>query len=102
MQTLSPSTSQNSIHHFIKMPVLERAHLLRTAGTLLDSDSNKGEKNNLYYLHGFFVEETLTEKSEQIVDIIPFRQGYRIETCLKMNTHFSGTTSFPASRLFLN
>jgi hypothetical protein len=84
------------------MPVLDQAQLLRTAGTLLDSDCNKRQKTNLYFLNGFFVEETIAEPTQKIIDIIPFRQGYRIESCLKVHTHFSGTGSFPAPYLFLN
>jgi hypothetical protein len=60
----------------------QKASVLKNSGVLLDKDLAKESSVNLYYLNGFFVEETITRKhnTNTIVDIIPYKHGYRLET----------------------
>ncbi|MCC6371724.1 MAG: hypothetical protein IT236_12015 [Bacteroidia bacterium] len=67
-------------YEFAKMNNSEKTNILHNKAVLLDNDIEKEEAVNLYYLNGFFVEETISAKKGGVVDIIPYKHGYRLET----------------------
>lgn len=69
-----------SFYEFAKMNNNEKSNLLLNKGLLLDEDCSKDEAINLYYLNGFFVEETILRKQGKVKDIIPYKHGYRLKT----------------------
>lgn len=71
-----------SFYEFAKLNNTQKASVLKNDGVLLDKDSANESSVNLYYLNGFFVEETIsrTQNTNTVVDIIPYKHGYRLET----------------------
>ena len=69
-----------SFYEFAKMDNVQKASELKNNGVLLDKDELKEERVNLYYINGFFVEETIRLKQNKVVDIIPYKHGFRLET----------------------
>lgn len=69
-----------SFYEFAKLNDEDKATELMNNGVLLDKDLEKEQAVNLYYLNGFFVEETISKKQNRVVDIIPYKHGYRLET----------------------
>lgn len=57
----------------------EKVAELMNNGVLIDNDNEKDEAINLYYINGFFVEETISKRHGMVTDIIPFKQGYRLK-----------------------
>lgn len=83
MITNYPSPQQPNLklfYEFAKLNNADKARMLAKNGVLLDKDSATEESTNLYYLNGFFVEETISVKSNRVVDIIPYKHGYKLET----------------------
>ena len=75
-----------SILEFIKLSVEEQVCSLRKAACLLDTDKSLPLEFNLYYLNGYFVEELIDRSKEQIIEIIPFKQGYRLHSYMPVKT----------------
>ena len=69
-----------SFYEFARMNNNEKTNMLVNKGVLIDKDNEKEESVNLYYLNGFFVEETISKKYGIVTDIIPFKHGYRVKT----------------------
>lgn len=76
-------TSPQAFYEFARMNSSEKALVLKKSGLLLDKDQEKGQSVNLYFLNGFFVEETISRK-ENKVDIIPYKHGYRLESYVEV------------------
>ena len=66
------------IHNFVKLSLDEKAELIKKKGVFLENFGDAGNEINLYYLQGFFVEVEVNKLQNLVVDIIPFRQGYKI------------------------
>ena len=81
--TLYPFLNLKYFYEFIKMNRNEQGLLLKEQGVLLDFDSEKEITTRLYFLQGFFVEEIFCREQNEIIDVIPYKQGYRIERFLK-------------------
>lgn len=76
----SEQPNHKSFYEFAKLNDEDKATELMNNGVLLDKDLEKEQAVNLYYLNGFFVEETISKKQNRVVDIIPYKHGYRLET----------------------
>ncbi len=74
-----PEKNSAFLIKFIGLDITRQTKLLRKDGILADRDSEKGICVSLYYLHGFFVEETVSVKENKVIEIIPFKQGYKVE-----------------------
>ncbi|WP_317898317.1 hypothetical protein [Aurantibacillus circumpalustris] len=72
-----------SIVDFVRLNTAQQVTVLLQEAILLDIDTEKVLTTRLYLYKGFFVEETFNRVSNEIVDIIPFKQGYRIKDYIK-------------------
>lgn len=71
-----------SFFDFIKLNKTEQGKLLIERGIFLDMDNEKDTITRLYFLDGFFVEEIICKNNSEVVELIPFKQGYKIESFL--------------------
>jgi len=75
-----------SFYDFVKLSKTQKEELLITEGVFLDLDNEKDLVTRLFFLKGFFVEEIFCRSLNEVMDIIPYKQGYRIESYLKTET----------------
>lgn len=85
MELMTRTTQKNKVQDFLKLPSAQKAELLHKRGLLLDSDVYKEERINLYYIDGFFAEETLNYITWELKDVVPFMSGYKIENYIRYN-----------------
>ena len=85
MKTQTPQIELNlqSFYSFAKLTKTEQETLLVEEGVFLDLDCEKETTTRLYFLQGFFVEEIFNRNLNEIVDVIPYKQGYKIESFIK-------------------
>ena len=70
-------------YEFTALDINERANLLWEKGIFLDRYRDNEKGINLYYLHNFYVEVTISNNpTEEIIDISPFKNGIRFEKYL--------------------
>ncbi len=67
-----------TIYEFSRLSFAEKAELIKSQGVFLENLGDAGNEINLYYLQGFFVEVEVNKLQNIVVDITPFKQGYRI------------------------
>jgi hypothetical protein len=67
-----------SFYKFNRLVIGEQSQMLRQNGIFIDKYVERGDHVNLYFMNGFFVEETVTLQGE-LKDVTAFRQGFRIE-----------------------
>jgi hypothetical protein len=77
-----PALTSKSFYDFIKLSKTRQTSLLKEKGILLDFDNENNIVTRLYFLNGFFVEEIMNQQSS-LSEIIPYKQGYRIESYQK-------------------
>lgn len=75
-----------SIHRFLKLDKMNQADLLMTKGLLLDTDIEKESFTNLYLFEGFFVEEVVSRINGEVLEVIPYKQGYRLNKFIELKT----------------
>lgn len=73
-------TNLQSFFSFARMNNTEKKSMLNSSGLLLDVDLEKEQSVKLYFLDGFFVEETISHPENKVLDIIPYKHGYRLQT----------------------
>jgi len=93
---------QTSLQRFMKMQANEKTSTLTKNGQLLDSYSHNGQKTNLYYLNGFFVEETIDLLTNKLIDLIPYKHGFRLNSYVTAAQHESRPSAILNSIRFLN
>ncbi|MCW3075942.1 MAG: hypothetical protein JWO32_551 [Bacteroidetes bacterium] len=71
---------QNALYNFIKLNKSDQLNVLRDKGVRLDRDIENDKIISLYFINGFFVEETLSLADGMVVEILPFKQGYKISS----------------------
>ena len=71
-----------SIYEFIQLDINSKADILWSKGVFLESHFIKEISAKLYYLNDFFVEVVISNEECEIIEIIPFKQGYRLEKYL--------------------
>jgi hypothetical protein len=68
------------IFEFAKLRPEQKEELLHTQAMLLECFTEKDKHFTIYYLPSFFVEVSTNVKSKNIIDIIPYRRGYKVES----------------------
>ena len=78
-QTMTRHKEQvaQSFSRFNRLPTAEKLAQLISRGLLIDTDLDGDKIIKLYFLDGFFVEKIET-LSQEHVELIPYRSGYRI------------------------
>lgn len=64
----------------------EQGSLIQRKGMFLDADIEKDCLVKLYFLSGFFVEEIVSLHEDKVIDVIPYKQGYRLESYLEVKS----------------
>ncbi len=67
-----------AFHEFNQLSVKEKLRLIREKAVLLDVDTEKTKVTELYYLRGFFIEKVLDRKTGAFIELLPFKNGYRL------------------------
>lgn len=70
--------SSGTIYSFVKLSLDEKSALVKEKGVFLENLGDGGNEINLYYLQGFFVEVEVNKLQNIIVDVTPFKQGYKL------------------------
>lgn len=84
IDSIQPLLNLQSFYDFVKLSTSQQSALLKEKGLFLDLDSEKSTLTKLYFMNGFFVEEITHRRLNSVVEIIPYRQGYRIENYLEV------------------
>lgn len=71
-----------SIYEFARLTLVEKAELISNQGVFLENLGDSGNEINLYFLNGFFVEVEINKLQNMIVEIMPFKQGYKVKKYL--------------------
>ena len=67
------------IFEFAKLRPEKKEELLHTNAMLLECFTEKDKHFTIYYLPSFFVEVSTNIQTKNIIDIIPYRRGYKVE-----------------------
>jgi vesicle coat complex subunit len=86
METLQSQLNLKSMVDFVRLNKVQQITLLTEEAILLDLDTEKSTITRLYFYKGFFIEEVFSRDLNEIVDIIPYKQGFRIKNYLKEQT----------------
>ncbi len=84
IDSIHPQLDLQSFYEFVKLDRSQQCEILGKKATFLDLDSDKLTFTKLYFLNGFFVEEVVCRKNNTVVDVIPFKQGYKIESYIEV------------------
>lgn len=81
-QQLPQTPNAEAFYDFVKLSKTRQIELLRGYGIFLDQENEKDLVTRLYFLHGFFVEEIFSEQQGQVLELIPYKQGYKLDNYL--------------------
>lgn len=95
IEILQLTLNLQSFYDFAKLNREQKEMLLKEEGILLDLESDTKTFTRLYYLDSFFVEEVVNRNSNEIIDIIPYKQGYKLSS-------FIGSTSLKLKKKSIN
>ncbi len=87
IDAIHPQLNLQSFYDFAKMSRGEQCSLIEQNAMFLDADIEKDSLIKLYFLNGFFVEEIVSLHEDKILDVIPYKQGYRLESYLEVKCH---------------
>ncbi len=62
---------------YIKLNDIEKNDHILEKGVLLDMYSEKDKRTSLFDLYDFFVEVTISDKENRILDVIPYESNLR-------------------------
>jgi hypothetical protein len=71
------------IHEYINLDLSRRACILCEQGIFLDKYIDFEYITSLYYINNFFIEIVVSSGDNHIIDIVPFRNGPRLEKYLR-------------------
>ncbi|MCE3225520.1 MAG: hypothetical protein K0S32_71 [Bacteroidetes bacterium] len=92
MRQILPELNLSSFLEFSKMNEAEQVQLLREKGIVIDEERENDQLTRLYYVNGFFVEETL--RDNKTIEILPFRRGYKIDSYLEVKEVLASKFSY--------
>jgi len=67
------------IFEFAKLSTEKKEEFLHTKAMLLECFTEKDKHFTIYYSPSFFVEVSTDVQTKSIIDIIPYRRGFKIE-----------------------
>jgi hypothetical protein len=82
-EILQPNLNLQSIVDFVRLNKTQQITMLAEEAVLLDLDTEKKTITRLYFIDGFFVEEIFSRALNKVIDIIPYRKGFRIKNFIK-------------------
>jgi hypothetical protein len=102
MNTKQPELNPKGLYNFLKTSISGQTEILRNHGILLDTDIEKDILINLYFIDGFFVEETFSISEKRVIENIPFKQGYRMQNYVEIKKVIVPKKSDLYAPIFLN
>jgi hypothetical protein len=63
---------------YLRLDTEEKKRILWKEGTIIDVYCDNGRAVTLYYVYNFFVEITASAADWEIVDLIPYKSGFRV------------------------
>ena len=75
---IQPQDIIRSFNEFNSYQIQKKIHLLEGSGIVLDVDKEDNKITRLYFIHGFFV-EWIEDLAGRLLDLIPYRNGYRVD-----------------------
>ena len=78
IESLQLTLNLQSFYSFVKLDKTEQVRLLKETGILLDFYNEKNTLTKVYYLQGFFVEVIISCNLDIAVELIPYKQGYKL------------------------
>lgn len=76
--------NQKTFTRFVHLKTTDKQQWLKSKGLLVDKDHDKQQVINLYYLKGFFVEEILSVSGNTLIDIIPYKHGFKSSSFVEL------------------
>ena len=67
------------IFEFAKLKQEKKEELLHTSAMLLECFTEKDKHFTIYYMPSFFVEVSTNIQTGNVIEIIPYRRGFKIE-----------------------
>jgi hypothetical protein len=89
-----PELNLTTFYSFMKLDIGEQKKMIKKEGIFLDRDIEDEKAINLYFLRGFFVEETVLTREQRVLEIIAFKQGYKIERFLEVKEVLAAKNSY--------
>ena len=68
-----------TIFEFAKLKPSQKEELIHTKAMLIESYVEKDLRVTLYYMPSFFIEVNTCLKRNAVLDVIPFRRGFKYE-----------------------
>lgn len=93
IDSIQPTLNLQAFFEFAKLGLAKQSQLLEEKGLFLDLDSDKLTLTRLYFISGFFVEVVSCRRKHSVTEIIPYKQGYRIENYLEVRLFSAGRNS---------
>lgn len=84
--TIHSVLNLKSFYDFARLNKSQQTVILNQHGLFLDADLENDTLTRLYFLKGFFVEVIFSKKLNTVVDMIPYKQGYKLERFINVKT----------------
>lgn len=68
-----------TIFEFAKLKPSQKEEIIHTKAMLIESYVEKDIRVTLYYMPSFFIEVSTCLKLNVVLDVIPYRRGFKIE-----------------------
>lgn len=72
-----------TLSDYINLDISSRASYLWDNGVFINSVKRPTQSNNLYFIHGFYVEVTIDNFRTEILSITPLETEYQIDKYLE-------------------
>lgn len=72
------------MYSFLQLDLNHRASLLWERGSHLTSSVQEDKSFTLYHLNNFYVEVVIDSSKDEIIDIVPFARGWRLDKYLEL------------------
>jgi hypothetical protein len=72
-----------TIYEFTALDINARAEFLWKNGIFLDNYLDEENAFNIYFLKEFFVEVIVSKPNDEIINVVPFKAGYRLDKYLE-------------------
>ncbi|MCE3260784.1 MAG: hypothetical protein K0S12_2425 [Bacteroidetes bacterium] len=74
-----PAIETITIREFAKLDIPAQCAILKQLGIFLESYTDKISLVKVYYVCGFFVEVIVSQPELEQIEIIPYRNGYKVD-----------------------
>ena len=75
---------------FCTKPKEEQIHELLAQGMHLDTMFDNNYKTLLFFIRGFFVEVSISKQVDRVVNILPIKDGYKVEQYIhQIQNHYT-------------